>query len=121
MRKIKIAGDGSVSRTKLFDAITGERLSLVKKFQISLDIESESRLGGSIEYSTPDKEPEFVEIVSMTIERGNMTEEQRDAAAAAMDTALGLTPFTFCKGIDLGDGNFSGCDHSHNDCPHCGK
>lgn len=26
-----------------------------------------------------------------------------------------------CKGIDLGDGNFSGCDQSAGDCPSCGK
>lgn len=26
-----------------------------------------------------------------------------------------------CKGIDLGDGNFSGCDQSAGDCPECGK
>ncbi len=26
-----------------------------------------------------------------------------------------------CKGIDLGDGNFSGCDSSAGDCPECGK
>lgn len=26
-----------------------------------------------------------------------------------------------CKGIELGDGNFSGCDASHGDCPSCGN
>ena len=26
-----------------------------------------------------------------------------------------------CKGIDLGDGDFSGCDASGGDCPTCGK
>ena len=26
-----------------------------------------------------------------------------------------------CKGIDLGDGNFSGCNASDGDCPECGK
>ena len=26
-----------------------------------------------------------------------------------------------CPGIDLGDGNFSGCDQSGGDCPTCGK
>lgn len=26
-----------------------------------------------------------------------------------------------CPGIDLGDGNFSGCDQSGGDCPVCGK
>jgi hypothetical protein len=26
-----------------------------------------------------------------------------------------------CEGIDLGDGNFSGCDQSAGDCPECGK
>ena len=26
-----------------------------------------------------------------------------------------------CPGIDLGDGNFSGCDQSVGDCPTCGK
>ena len=28
---------------------------------------------------------------------------------------------TDCQGIDLGDGNFSGCDQSAGDCPTCGK
>lgn len=26
-----------------------------------------------------------------------------------------------CQGIELGDGNFSGCDQSAGDCPTCGK
>ena len=26
-----------------------------------------------------------------------------------------------CKGVDKGDGNFSGCDASAGDCPACGK
>jgi hypothetical protein len=26
-----------------------------------------------------------------------------------------------CKGIEIGDGNFSGCDQSGGDCPSCGK
>ena len=26
-----------------------------------------------------------------------------------------------CPGIDLGDGNFSGCNQSRGDCPTCGK
>ena len=26
---------------------------------------------------------------------------------------------TACKGIELGDGNFSGCDQSSGDCPAC--
>lgn len=26
-----------------------------------------------------------------------------------------------CKGIEIGDGNFSGCDQSAGDCPTCGK
>jgi hypothetical protein len=26
-----------------------------------------------------------------------------------------------CKGIEIGDGNFSGCDQSGGDCPTCGK
>lgn len=28
---------------------------------------------------------------------------------------------TVCRGIELGDGNFSGCDQSAGDCPSCGK
>jgi len=28
---------------------------------------------------------------------------------------------TDCQGIELGDGNFSGCDQSAGDCPSCGK
>ena len=26
-----------------------------------------------------------------------------------------------CKGLEIGDGNFSGCDQSQGDCPICGK
>lgn len=26
-----------------------------------------------------------------------------------------------CPGIELGDGNFTGCNQSHGDCPTCGK
>jgi hypothetical protein len=26
-----------------------------------------------------------------------------------------------CQGIEIGDGNFSGCDQSQGDCPSCGK
>lgn len=26
-----------------------------------------------------------------------------------------------CNGFDIGDGNFSGCNASHGDCPECGK
>ena len=26
-----------------------------------------------------------------------------------------------CKGIDIGDGSFSGCDQSGGDCPSCGN
>jgi hypothetical protein len=29
--------------------------------------------------------------------------------------------WSICKGIDLGGGNFSGCDASAGDCPECGK
>ncbi len=27
----------------------------------------------------------------------------------------------WCKGIELGDGNYSGCNKSHGDCPRCGE
>lgn len=35
-----------------------------------------------------------------------------------IENLFGVEP---CKGIDLGDGNFSGCDQSAGDCPTCGK
>ena len=32
-----------------------------------------------------------------------------------------ITAEVICLGIDLGDGNYSGCNQTGNDCPICGK
>ena len=42
-------------------------------------------------------------------------------AAAGGKGARWFTAVPKCQGIDLGDGNFSGCDKSGGDCPVCGE
>lgn len=41
-------------------------------------------------------------------------------AASENDAIIKWNKRKKCPGIDLGDGNFSGCDQSHGDCPVCG-
>ena len=52
-------------------------------------------------------------------------EERRLSEIATLRTEIKerykrLTELDGCQGIDLGDGNFSGCNQSGGDCPVCG-
>jgi hypothetical protein len=53
-------------------------------------------------------------------------EEKKNAEIAKLKAEIieretRLSELTECKGIDLGDGNFSGCNGTGGDCPECGN
>lgn len=67
------------------------------------------------------------ETESQRIERTNReAEEKKLAEIASVKKEINklkarLVELNTCKGIDLGDGNFSGCTGIGGDCPICGK
>ena len=44
-----------------------------------------------------------------------------ESKEALVKSLFSIEVTAICQGIELGDGNFSGCDQSAGDCPSCGN
>jgi hypothetical protein len=59
----------------------------------------------------------FLMVDPRNVQKVSKTQQKKLAALMHND----FTKDTQCKGIDLSNGEFSGCDGSGGDCPSCGK